>query len=82
MASQTRQDLTTLRRELKAPSLLASADRIAKRARDVTWSHEEFLAAARPASRQRAFADEKRSMTSISHISDWSYLGALDFVEA
>ena len=45
MASQTRKDLTHLCRELKAPSLLASVDRIAKRARDETWSFEEFLAA-------------------------------------
>jgi DNA replication protein DnaC len=45
MASQARKDLTHLCRELKAPSLLASVDRIAKRARDEAWSHEEFLAA-------------------------------------
>jgi DNA replication protein DnaC len=45
MASQTRRDLTHLCRELKAPSLLASVDRLATRARDETWSYEEFLAA-------------------------------------
>jgi len=45
MATQTRKDLTHLCRELKAPSLLASVDRLAKRARDETWSYEEFLAA-------------------------------------
>jgi hypothetical protein len=42
MGSQARKDLTHLCRELKAPSLLASVDRIAKRARDETWSYEEF----------------------------------------
>jgi DNA replication protein DnaC len=45
MASQARKDLTHLCRELKAPSLLSSIDRLAKRARDESWSHEEFLAA-------------------------------------
>jgi DNA replication protein DnaC len=45
MGAQARKDLTHLCRELKAPSLLASVDRIAKRARDETWSYEEFLAA-------------------------------------
>ena len=45
MATQTRKDLTHLCREIKAPSLLASVDRLAKRARDETWSYEEFLAA-------------------------------------
>jgi DNA replication protein DnaC len=45
MATQTRKDLAHLCRELKAPSLLASVDRLAKRARDETWPYEEFLAA-------------------------------------
>ncbi len=45
MASQARKDLTHLCRELKAPSLLASVDRLAKRARDESWPYEEFLAA-------------------------------------
>lgn len=45
MATQTRKDLTHLCRELKAPSLLASVDRIAKRARDESWAYEDFLAA-------------------------------------
>jgi DNA replication protein DnaC len=45
MASQARKDLTHLCRELKAPSLLSSVDRIAKRARDESWPYEEFLAA-------------------------------------
>jgi DNA replication protein DnaC len=45
MATQIRKDLTHLCRELKAPSLLASFERLAKRGRDETWSYEEFLAA-------------------------------------
>jgi DNA replication protein DnaC len=45
MASQAHKDLTHLCRELKAPSLLASIDRLAKRARDESWPYEEFLAA-------------------------------------
>lgn len=45
MGSQARKDLGHLCRELKAPSLLASVDRIAKRARDESWPYEEFLAA-------------------------------------
>jgi DNA replication protein DnaC len=45
MASQARKDLAHLCRELKAPSLLGSVDRIAKRARDESWAYEEFLAA-------------------------------------
>jgi DNA replication protein DnaC len=45
MATQARKDLTHLCRELKAPSLLASVDRLAKRARDESWPYEEFLAA-------------------------------------
>ncbi len=38
-------DLTYLCRELKHPSLLAGVERLAGRARDEAWSHEEFLAA-------------------------------------
>jgi DNA replication protein DnaC len=38
-------DITYLCRALKAPSLLASVQRLAERARDEGWSHEEFLAA-------------------------------------
>ncbi len=45
MASQTRRELAHLCRELKAPSLLSSVERIAKRAREETWSYEDFLAA-------------------------------------
>jgi DNA replication protein DnaC len=45
MATQARKDLTHLCRELKAPSLLASVDRLTKRARDESWPYEEFLAA-------------------------------------
>lgn len=44
MATQIRKDLTHLCRELKAPSLLASFERLAKRGRDKTWSYVEFLA--------------------------------------
>lgn len=45
MATQTRKDLAHLCRQLKAPSLAASIDRLATRARDETWSYEDFLAA-------------------------------------
>jgi DNA replication protein DnaC len=45
MATQVRKDLTHLCRELKAPSLLSCVDRLATRARDESWTHEEFLAA-------------------------------------
>ena len=45
MGTQARKDLNHLCRELKAPSLLASVDRIVKRARDESWPYEEFLAA-------------------------------------
>jgi DNA replication protein DnaC len=45
MPAQTNKDLAHLCRELKAPSLLAAIERLAKRARDESWSHEEFLAA-------------------------------------
>ena len=45
MATTARKDLTHLCRALKTPSLLASMDRHSKRAREDSWSHEEFLAA-------------------------------------
>src|SRR3972149_8485388 len=45
MGTQVTKDLTHLCRELKAPSLLASVERIAKRARDESWPYGEFLAA-------------------------------------
>src|SRR5665809_28223 len=45
MASQTTRELAHLCRELKAPSLLSSVERIAKRAREETWTYEDFLAA-------------------------------------
>ena len=38
-------DIAYLCRELKHPSLLAGVERLAARARDEAWSHEEFLAA-------------------------------------
>ena len=38
-------DLAFLCRALKAPSLAASIDRLAERARSDGWTHEEFLAA-------------------------------------
>jgi DNA replication protein DnaC len=38
-------DLAYLCRELKAPSLLAGIERLATRAREEVWSHEDFLAA-------------------------------------
>ncbi|HET6949085.1 MAG TPA: IS21-like element helper ATPase IstB [Acidimicrobiales bacterium] len=38
-------DLAYLCRALKAPSMAAAVDRLAQRARDQSWSHEEFLAA-------------------------------------
>jgi DNA replication protein DnaC len=38
-------DLAYLCRALKAPSLAASVERLAERARAESWSHEEFLAA-------------------------------------
>ena len=38
-------DLAYLCRALKAPSLAASVERLAERARAETWTHEEFLAA-------------------------------------
>jgi len=36
-------ELAYLTRVLKAPSLAASIDRLAKRARDESWTFEEFL---------------------------------------
>jgi hypothetical protein len=45
MATTVRKDLTHLCRALKTPSLLASIDRLSRRAREESWSHEEFLAA-------------------------------------
>jgi DNA replication protein DnaC len=45
MVTSARKDLSHLCRALKTPTLLASVDRLAKRARDETWSYEEFLAA-------------------------------------
>jgi hypothetical protein len=38
-------ELAFLTRALKAPSLAASVERLAERARAESWSHEEFLAA-------------------------------------
>src|SRR5215813_9295833 len=38
-------ELAFLTRALKAPSLAASVERLAERARGESWSHEEFLAA-------------------------------------
>jgi DNA replication protein DnaC len=47
MASKAKpaSDLAYLCRAMKAPSLHASVDRLAERARSEGWSHEEFLAA-------------------------------------
>src|SRR5919106_7048611 len=44
-ATKPSTDLAFLCRALKAPSLAASIDRLATRARDESWTHEEFLAA-------------------------------------
>ncbi len=44
-ATSTARDLGYLCRELKAPSLLSAAPRLAERARKDNWTHEEFLAA-------------------------------------
>src|ERR671913_963900 len=44
-ATKPSSDLAFLCRALKAPSLAASIDRLATRARDDSWTHEEFLAA-------------------------------------
>jgi hypothetical protein len=38
-------ELAFLARALKAPALRDSADRLAARAREESWSHEEFLIA-------------------------------------
>ena len=38
-------DLAYLCRSLKAPALFASADRLAERAREENWTHQEFLCA-------------------------------------
>jgi DNA replication protein DnaC len=43
--SKPRSDLAYLCRNLKAPSLLSSVDRLAERARAENWTHEEFLCA-------------------------------------
>jgi DNA replication protein DnaC len=49
MAAKTGRDLTSeiafLTRALKAPSLAASVQRLAERARAESWTHEEYLAA-------------------------------------
>ncbi|MCD2191769.1 transposase, partial [Actinomycetospora sp. SF1] len=37
-------ELAYLTRVLKAPSLAASVERLAERARAESWTHEEFLA--------------------------------------
>jgi DNA replication protein DnaC len=41
----TASQIAYLARVLKAPSLLAAVERLAERARNETWTHEEFLAA-------------------------------------
>ncbi len=38
-------DIAYLCRTLKAPSMAAAVDRLAERARNEGWTHEEFLAA-------------------------------------
>ena len=43
--STTTKDLNYLRRALKAPTLAAAVGRLAERARNDNWTHEEFLAA-------------------------------------
>ena len=49
MAAKTSRNVTSeiafLSRALKAPSLAASVERLAERARAESWAHEEFLAA-------------------------------------
>jgi DNA replication protein DnaC len=59
---QTTKDLTYLCKALKAPSLRASAERLAERARDENWTHEEFLAACleREVSARQAHGGEAR----------------------
>ena len=80
-------DLAYLCRELKAPSLLAGIERLATRAREEVWSHEDFLAAClerEVSSRQshggeaRIASEHQRSVRKdvVAH------LGALDFIEA
>lgn len=55
-------DLTYLCRELKAPSLRASVERLGERARQENWTHEEFLAACleREVSARQAHGGEAR----------------------
>jgi DNA replication protein DnaC len=59
---QATKDLTYLCRELKAPSLRGSVERLAERARDENWTHEEFLAACleREVSARQAHGGEAR----------------------
>jgi DNA replication protein DnaC len=45
VGAKPRAELAYLCRAMKAPSLLASVERLAERARAEGWSHEEFLAA-------------------------------------
>jgi DNA replication protein DnaC len=42
---QTASDLAFLARAMKAPALLAAADRLAERARKESWTHTEYLVA-------------------------------------
>ncbi|MFF2808802.1 IS21-like element helper ATPase IstB [Streptomyces sp. NPDC058000] len=44
-SQQTTSELTFLARALKAPALLAAADRLAERARKESWTHPEYLVA-------------------------------------
>ncbi|WP_274919674.1 IS21-like element helper ATPase IstB [Streptomyces sp. WZ-12] len=44
-SQQTTSDLAFLARALKAPALLAAADRLAERARKESWTHPEYLVA-------------------------------------
>ena len=43
--TDTQKELAHLARALKAPRLLAAAERLAPIARESTWSHEQYLAA-------------------------------------
>jgi DNA replication protein DnaC len=45
IARNVASEITFLARALKAPSLAASVERLAERARTESWTHEEFLAA-------------------------------------
>jgi hypothetical protein len=45
IATDTHKELAHLARALKAPRLLAAAQRLAPIARESNWSHEEYLAA-------------------------------------